>query len=153
MNKNIATLILAWHTVYVSLTESIEDARVVLDQSDRGTLLPDRVREMRGKLLDTQASIPALADLLENLTGEVTWPTTDPDESLVADPILASLEPEAADELAADLEAETPAEDTEPPVTAEGDYTADGSTPVDEEQAAEDAAAEAAAEADATGTP
>ena len=153
MNKKIATLILAWHQVYVNLTECIEDARVVLDQTDRGTLLPDRVREMRGKLLNTQDAIPRLADLMEELTGETVWP-------MVVDEPPAS-NPEAMAEIEAEAEAEkTPAEDTEPLVTAEDDYDASGSTPVNDQVTEPETDAdlfpvdeEAAAEAGPDGTP
>lgn len=135
MNAKIAGLILAWHEVFVALTDCVEDARIVLDQSDRGTLLPDRVREMRGKLLTVRESIPELADLLEELTGETTWP-------MKVDEVGTEGAP---DEEAAAKEEEVSAEDDalgDPAATTEGDYTTDGSTPgahevVDEEAAAE----------------
>ncbi len=135
MDKNIATLILDWHMVYVKLGECIESARVVLDQTDRGTLLPDRVREMRGEMLTVQEQIPALADLLEELTGKSVWPTDDVDDSPVADPIVDEPEPETLAEVAADGEVETV-------TTGEGDYDADGSTPVEEAVVESEAAAE-----------
>ena len=136
MNAKIAGLILAWHEVFVALTDCVEDARIVLDQSDRGTLLPDRVREMRGKLLTVRESIPELADLLEELTGETAWPMKV--DELSAEGLARDAEPDA--EEAAET---TPAEDTEPPATAEGDYTTDGSTPGAHEVVDEEAAAEA----------
>ncbi len=145
MDKKIAAIILAWHAIYVTLNNCIESARVVLDQTDRGTLLPDRVREMRGELLAVQASIPALADMLEEISGAQSWPTKDEAESIVADPILGEPDPEVAAE-------ETPTSEPEAPVTGEGDYDATGATPVDEEAAAE-AEAEAAHERRVLGEP
>ena len=153
MNKKIADLILAWHEVYVAVTESIEHARIVLDQSDRGTLLPDRVREMRGHLIGVQESIPQLADLLEELTGEVSWPMTEEKTSPAASDFQPGPDAEASAEVSI-------AGDDEAPVTTEGDYDAGGSTPVEEaEVAATNADATAAtdeeteAEGDATGAP
>lgn len=174
MNEKISELILQWHHVYVSLTESIEHARVVLDQSDRGTLLPDRVREMRGHLIRVRERIPKLANLLEELIDETVWPMKV--EGIAAEGLDGSAEPveektevteaEAAAEMAFD-DANKPEETAEvarseataPGITADGDYTADGSTPgahevVDEEAAAEEVSEEddALGDPDDTGT-
>ena len=153
MNKAIAAIILAWHDIYQSLNTCIESARVMLDQSNRATLLPDRVREMRGELLAVQERIPALADMLEELTDEQSWPTKEEAESIVADPILDE-SVALSDEMIAAHGIE------KPPVTGEGDYTADGSTPIVDAVSDPEAAAEAVVEgneptpeADAAGTP
>ncbi len=135
MNKQIADLILAWHTIYVSLNACIEDARVVIDQSDRGVLLPDRVREMRGKMLGTLETIPQLADLLEELTGETTWPMKVENESPVVDPIVGEPDAKAAAEAPTESEILTPVSDEASTPADEATPTEDA--PVDEEAAAE----------------
>ena len=136
MNKQIAELILAWFGVYESLGDCIESARVVLDQTDRGTLLPDRVREMRGELLATQAAIPALADLMEELIDDTVWPMKA--EVEILDPIPGLGEPDAEEE--AEL---APFEEPAPLGTVKGDYDASGATPVSRDTWEEEAAAEA----------
>lgn len=135
MSEQIAALILAWHMVHVDLGKAIESARIVLDQSDRGTLLPDRVREMRGEMITVQESIPALADLLEELTGEQSWP-------MKVEEIGSETEPGEGDE-DYDINAPGSEPEGEPPPTSDEAPDIDGAdgvarpASVDEEAAAE----------------
>lgn len=135
MEQKISDLILLWHNVHVNLGKCIESARVVLDQTDRGTLLPDRVREMRGELIATQDMIPRLADLMEELVGKTVWPMKV--EDVAAEGLDGSQEPDP--ETVAE---ETPTSEPEPPATAPGDYDAAGSTPTEQAAVDEEAAAE-----------
>lgn len=135
MEQRIADLILLWHGVHVDLGKCIESARVVLDQTDRGTLLPDRVREMRGELIATQKRIPRLADLMEELVGKTVWPM----KTEAAQNAAAEAAPEDAVEAALEAEAEA---EVAPPETRAGDYDAAGSTPIEQATVDEEAAAE-----------
>lgn len=70
MHKKIATIINKWFNVFKAVRDCEKSVRVILEQHERGALLPDRVKELERELASVQEAIPELGELLETLTTE-----------------------------------------------------------------------------------
>ena len=153
MDARIKSVIVKFFAVYEQLREADDDCAVIIDQCERGTLQPDRIREHQRRINGITGHLPEMSDLLEGLSGVVVedreWDLGPPS----ADPIPNDPEEEAEAEVVAP-------EDVEPDLPKTADYDAEGSTPVEPDRDTpvdvplpELVDEETAAEGDATGTP